>query len=106
MRVDPVALALRLGASLFLFSVIVAVLYLVGAAQSFAEETLKSLFEALRWLAWGGTLAGWLVLVPAARKKARRLLAAVLLGTGFSLLFVFVLVWGAWLYPEGGGTPW
>lgn len=106
MRVDSVALALRLGVSLFLFSAIVAVLYLVGAAQSFAEETLRNLFEALRWLTWGGLLLSWLAILPAARKKGHRVLAALVLGVGFSALFLFVLVWGVWVYPDAGALVW
>jgi hypothetical protein len=105
LKADPLALGLRLGTALFLWTLIVAALYLIGAAQSFYEATLLNLFLLLRWLAWAGMAISWLVLAPWAR-RLRRTVAAVVLGIGFGLVFVFVLLWGAWVYPQAGAFLW
>lgn len=91
--------------ALLLFSLTVTALYLMGAAQSFTEETLLALFLGVRWLSWAGLLAAVLGLVPWSRRR-RRLFAAVVLAAGFLLLFLFALVWGAWIYPDAGLGLW
>lgn len=90
---------LRLGAALLLYTLIVMGVYLIGAAQTFDEEALAFLYSFVRWLSWGGLLVTWLGLVPWVKRRGRRTLAAVLIAIGFTLLFAFVVVWGAWIYP-------
>lgn len=106
MRVDRAALALRLTLAWFLLTVVVLFLYLTGTAQSFLEPTQSTLFRAVRWLSWLGLLASWLLLFPLTRRRKKRLLWSGLLGLGFAVVFAFVLVWGAWIYPEAGKLPW
>lgn len=107
MKIDYGALVLRCVIAWFLFSLTVLFLYLAGAGQSFLETTLAGLFRFVRWLSWLGVLATWLVLVPLTPKRLKRRMAAALcLGVGFSSLFVFVLVWGSWVYPEAGRLGW
>jgi len=101
-----VALALRLGAALLLFTVIVMVLYLVGAAQSFSEDILRLLFLGICWLSWGGLLTTVLVLIPWARHRKRHIGGALAVGMGFALFVCFVLVWGSWVYPSSVVFPW
>lgn len=105
MKADPSSLALRLETALFLFSLTVTLLYLMGAAQSFTDETLHTLFLGVKWLSWAGLLVAVLGLVPWSRQP-RHLVAAIVLGVGFLLLFVFVLLWETWLYPSAGNPLW
>lgn len=106
MRIDLLALALRWVASWFLLSLVILFLYLVGASQSFLEQTQVDLFRLVRWTSWLGLLGTWVLLVPLCRQRLKRVAAAVILGLGFAALFAFVVVWGAWIYPEVGRLPW
>jgi len=106
LRVDLAALALRLTLAWLIFSIAVLYLYLVGAAQSFLEPTQNLLFRGVRWLSWIGFLGSWFLLVPLTRKQGKRVAASLLLGLGCAILFAFVLVWGAWIYPDSGRLPW
>ena len=106
MRVDFSALALRLGLAWFLFSCIVLLVYLFGAAQSFLETTLRDLFVTVHWLSWGGLLTSWLLLLPLARFRVKRVVLAFFLGVGFLCLFLFIVLWGSWIYPGIGSRPW
>lgn len=106
MKAESASLALRLGMALFLFSLTVAALYLMGAAQRFTDETLKTLYLVLRWLSWAGLLLTLVSLFPTVLRRRRHSVAAVVLGLGFLSLFAFVLVWGAWIYPEAGIGLW
>jgi len=95
---------LRLGLAAWLFAVVVALLYLIGMAQNFSEETQASLFTALRWISWAGlvfslALAPW-ALVAGGRR------VMLFLGVGFLILVLAVAAWGAWLYPQEGAWPW
>jgi len=101
LKVDVRALVLRLTSALFLFSMTLWFLYLVGAAQGFLESTQLFLFQAVRWSSWVGLLGCWFVLVPWNRRSPR-LVASLILGLVFGLLFGVVLVWGSWIYPKVG----
>jgi hypothetical protein len=89
----------------FFFSLTLLGLLLAGSAQSFLEPTLRFLFQSLRWSVWAGALVSWLLFLPLVRRSWRRRLASLGLGVGFTALFVFVLVWGSWVYPDAGVLP-
>ena len=105
MKVSLVALSLRLGLAWFLLSLTVLSLFLVGATQSFLDTTLKHLFLELRFLYWTGLLGSWFLLVPVCARR-RRLLASLGLSMGFTVVYLVVLFWGAWIYPNVGTWPW
>jgi hypothetical protein len=106
LKAKLMALSLRLGFAWFLLSMTVLSLFLVGAAQSFLDSTLKNLFFEVRLLSWCGLLGSGLFLVPFCWNQGRRLLAALAMALGFALLFSFVLYWGVWIYPDAGNWPW
>ncbi|HTH13750.1 MAG TPA: hypothetical protein VMB23_05090 [Spirochaetia bacterium] len=106
MRIDPLSLVLRLGIAWFFFTLTLLGLFLAGSAQSFLETTLALLFQALRWAVWSGALVSWFLLVPLAHRRWRRWAVSLGLGLGFSALFVLVLVWGSWVYPDAGVLAW
>jgi hypothetical protein len=95
--------AIRLAMAYFLFSLTVTALALMGASQSFTEDTLRSLFLVVRWLSWCGLLVAALCLVPWTRGR-KRILTAVFVALGLLVLFLFVLVWGTWVYPDAGNS--
>lgn len=102
MKLDA-PLALRLGIALFLFTGMVGLVYLIGAAQNFYEETLESLFRLLQWLSWTGALLCCFILIPWLVRSGGRWGVAGLLGLLFLGLFTLVVLWGVWVYP--GGLP-
>ena len=106
MKIDPSALAIRVVLAFYVLTLVTLFLYLVGAAQSFLDQTQVELFQLVRWQTWLGLLGTWLLLVPASRRHVRRILASVSLGLGFGALFAFVLVWGSWIYPNAGSLSW
>lgn len=96
---------LRWTTAWFLFGLVLLFLYLVGTAQSFLEPDLATLFSLVKWSAWTGTLASWLVVAPLVWRTSRWV-SALVLGLGFTLVFAFVLFWGSWVYPDAGILPW
>jgi len=102
LKADSGSLALRLETAFFLFSLTVTLLYLMGAAQSFTEETLRTLFLVVRWLSWAGLLITVVGFVPWSHRP-RHYVAAAVLALGFLVLFGFVLLWGTWIYPNAAG---
>lgn len=104
MKPDFRGQVLRWATAWFLFCLVLLFLYLVGTAQSLLEPVLATLFALVKWSAWLGLLGAWFGLVPLAR-RTRRLGPSLALGLGFTVVFVFVLVWGSWVYPNSGLLP-
>jgi hypothetical protein len=95
---------LRWATAGFFFCLVLLFLYLVGTAQSFLEPVLATLFALVKWSAWIGLVVAWFGLVPMAG-RTRRLGPSLVLGVGFTVVFLFVLVWGSWVYPNSGLLP-
>lgn len=95
---------LRWATAWLLFCLVLLFLYLVGTAQSFLEPVLATLFALVKWSAWIGLVVGWFGVVPLVA-RTRRLGPSLVLGVAFTLVFVFVLVWGSWVYPDSGLLP-
>jgi hypothetical protein len=106
LKLDLPGLALRWAAAWLLLSFTATFLYLAGSSQSFLEPTLAQLFQAVRWLVWGGFLASWLLVLPLTIRHPRQVWATVAVGLGFGVIFLFVLLWGSWVYPDAGPAPW
>jgi len=95
---------LRWTTAWFLLGLVLLFLYLVGTAQSFLEPVLATLFALVKWSAWMGLLGTWVLVVPLVWRTPRAG-PALLLGLSFLGVFVFVLVWGSWVYPNSGLLP-
>lgn len=105
MRPDLRGLVLRWATAWFLFTLVLLFVYLVGTAQSFLERVLATLFLAVKWSTWAGTLAVLFFVLPLV-SGPRRVLLGLLLGLGFVVVLGFVLAWGSWVYPDARVALW